>query len=72
MALIPENSPDAVTLEGLIDTHGLHNVLAAIEDICSAKADHVLQNWNDNDLALAWAKNSALIDKARSKLHATE
>jgi hypothetical protein len=46
----------AEQLEEIIDSHGITNVLEAIEQVCYEKAEHVQSNWQDRPLAKAWEK----------------
>lgn len=41
-------------LEQLIDRRGIAEVLIALSEICGAKADHILTNWQDQPLAKRW------------------
>lgn len=53
-------------LETLVDRHGLPQVLEALAMVCSAKADHLRTNWQDDGpQARAW-------DNAAVHLLATE
>jgi hypothetical protein len=56
--IIPHLSSDAEAyLEGLVDTFGLQNVLNGLACICSGKADHIVENWQDQALiSRAWDK----------------
>ena len=42
------------TLEALIDTYTLADVLTAISDICYGKAEHLRSNWQDENAARVW------------------
>jgi hypothetical protein len=42
------------TLETMVDRHGLLHVLTGLELMCSEKADHIRENWQDTGLAAAW------------------
>ena len=59
---------DGEALEGLIDRYGLSEVIDWISETCSAKADHVMHNWQDRTLAVRWQKASHVLDKARASL----
>lgn len=59
------------TLEKLIDTHGLQDVLVSLSNICFEKAAHIRENWQDANLAKLWEKNAKVLDIAQSKLVAT-
>lgn len=45
-------------IETMIDSHGLGNVLYALATVLEAKADHVLENWQDKATAKAWERMS--------------
>jgi hypothetical protein len=45
---------NAADLEQMIDKHGLHHVLTALECICSEKAQHIRLNWQDRKTARPW------------------
>lgn len=68
MTLITENSQEAVAIEKLIDSFGLFPVVAAVIDICYAKAEHVETAWQDGPLTEAWSKAATILDKAAFKL----
>jgi hypothetical protein len=42
------------TLEELIDTQSLTDVLAAIARICEGKSEHLLANWQDKPASKDW------------------
>lgn len=56
MTMIPENSPEADGLEGLIDRYGLASVISALAEICDGKADHIETNWQDRVTARPWRR----------------
>jgi hypothetical protein len=65
----PNRRPcDKDTLEGIIDIHGLPEVVRMLAEICSEKAEHILVNWDDKALADRWNKASAQIGQALSLL----
>jgi hypothetical protein len=49
-------------LEALVDACGLDLVLGALANICAAKSDHVLTNWQDRSLANAWMNAMTKLD----------
>lgn len=49
-------------LEALVDVCGLDLVLAGLANICAAKSDHVLCNWQDRSLANAWMGAMTYLD----------
>lgn len=42
------------TLETLIDSNTLHDVIEALESVCYAKAGHIEENWQDATTAQPW------------------
>ncbi len=46
-------------LEAMIDASTLAEVCNMLAEVCSAKADHVRENWQDEILADAWDKQAA-------------
>jgi hypothetical protein len=45
---------DRDTIESLVDYYGLELVLQLLGEVCSAKSDHILENWQDENLADVW------------------
>jgi hypothetical protein len=45
-------------LEAMVDATSLGDVLASLSGIADAKSEHVLTNWQDRFLAMAWQKAS--------------
>lgn len=65
IAKIPkDHNSNLDTVEALIDTHGLSYVVNLIAETCSAKADHIQTNWQDDALAQLWneAASSLMTD----------
>lgn len=54
-------------LERLCNRYGFDQILDALADIASAKAEHVLSVWEDSDQACRWTKLSYAIDAASGK-----
>ena len=52
------------TIESLIDSSSLANVVDALTTICYEKADHIDSNWQDHGLARMWTKAGKSIEKA--------
>lgn len=48
------------SLEAMVDKHGLLYVLVGLELVCSEKAEHISQNWQDKSLARVW-NNAATV-----------
>ena len=63
------NSKDLEHLEDLVDAYDILDVLSALADICVLKAEHVRENWQDEDLADIWERNAHRLGNV--KLHAT-
>jgi hypothetical protein len=53
-------------LEGLIDAHGMFKVLAAIYNVCTDKASHLAENWQDDETSRAWQNGANTLDNAIS------
>jgi len=49
-------------LETLVDGIGLHEVAIALMNICFDKAEHVLTNWQDQDLAKEWTRKGNILE----------
>lgn len=55
IAKIPKEHNDHLDfIESLIDQHGLSYVATLLAEVCSAKADHIEENWQDAPLAQLW------------------
>lgn len=54
-------------LESLIDTHNLTSVVQALAYVCSDKADHLRENWQDATAARHWEKASVELDTLARK-----
>lgn len=65
---IKENSNEFYSLEDLVDSYGTANVLAALREVCYAKAQHVSEAWQDDVIAKAWFKKAKLIDSLIPKI----
>lgn len=48
-------SAEIIRLETMIDKHGISQMLMALSEICGAKSEHILANWQDVVLAKRWA-----------------
>jgi len=44
----------AETLEDLVDTYGLEDLLKALGVTCRDKAEHLRTNWQDKDASKCW------------------
>lgn len=53
---IISEAADRHTLERMIDRYTLSTVLETVALICSEKADHIRENWQDERTAGAWDK----------------
>lgn len=64
------NAHNVLLLEGMIDLHGLFEVLVALDVICGDKAAHIRSNGGPDDMPLArdWQHAGEAIAKlAKSK-----
>jgi hypothetical protein len=62
-----EKDPGKALVDGveqLIDLHGLHNVVAAVAEVCRLKSEHVLHAWQDKLLSRLWEKAGTCLDMA--------
>lgn len=48
-------SADLIRLEAMIDRYGISQLLMALSEVCGAKSEHILTNWQDVVLAKRWA-----------------
>lgn len=55
------------SLEALVDSNSVRYVLEALAEVCSAKADHIRSNWQDEKLAKAWDAEAGAILSVASK-----
>jgi hypothetical protein len=60
----PLDKESKVRLEDMIDNHSLATVLDAIADICQQKADHLRENWQDDELAGSWDGAASALETA--------
>lgn len=51
-------------LERMVDTFGMARTLDALNDICTLKAVHIAENWQDTTLAKAWDRAGRRIESA--------
>jgi hypothetical protein len=51
-------------LEAIIDTTSLQSVLIGLELVCEEKAYHILENWQDKELATQWFKAARVCSNA--------
>jgi hypothetical protein len=51
-------------LEDTIDKNTLEDVMHALVNICYGKAEHLRENWQDNQSAKQWELAAKRIDKA--------
>jgi hypothetical protein len=50
-------------IESIVDRNSVRYVLEALAEVCSAKADHIRENWQDESLAKAWDAEAARVLK---------
>ena len=58
---IADHNAKIDALEAMIDNNSLGGVLDLIAEVCSAKADHILTNWQDEDTADQWDRYAAAL-----------
>lgn len=56
------------SLEELIDANSVKDVLDAVVRICEAKAEHLRENWQDQNMAKVWTKTAVLIEHAHDRI----
>jgi hypothetical protein len=61
---INEHNSTLDHLEAIIDKHELTGLCNLIAEVCSAKADHIADNWQDEALACVWDEYAAFFIKA--------
>lgn len=69
MAVTPEQGLDMEALEGMVDRHGLTQVLCMLCEICSEKAEHLRANWQDKANAKHWDKDGIIIERAAARVN---
>jgi hypothetical protein len=47
------------SIESIIDKHGTNRLCNLIAEVCSAKADHIRETWQDETTASAWDREAA-------------
>lgn len=59
-------TPGAVVpmLEGMLDKHGLTDIVQALEEVCGLKAGHVRETWGDPRLATRWGKAATIVGRS--------
>ena len=57
------------TIEQIIDKVGISGICLLISEICNEKAQHVRENWQDENLARDWNHDARVIDKITGKLY---
>ena len=65
---IEQHEKDVFDLETMIDRLGMVNTMLLLTHICEEKAEHVRENWQDEELAKRWhIVADALISNRLSK-----
>lgn len=52
------------TLESMVDSHGIVIVTRLLAEVCRLKAEHIRENWQDEQLAKAWDVDAKRLDMA--------
>ncbi len=64
---------DAITykdqLEALVDTFDLAQIVTMLSEIASDKADHLIDDWQDENTARAWRKASNILSLISGRIH---
>ena len=55
-------------LEQLIDKHSLAVIAEMIGEICDGKAQHIQENWQDNETCKPWKRAAKQFHKLYNKL----
>ena len=58
-------------VESLVDRTDLDSVLEALEEMCYLKAEHVREDWQDENLARVWEYNGKIISQTINKIRPT-
>lgn len=53
------------TLEQLVDEHGLTEIVAALQNVCAEKGEHLQSNWQDQGAAREWWAMAAKFNKLK-------
>jgi hypothetical protein len=56
-------------IEALVDQHGLTQVLVALSEVCSEKAEHLRVNWQDKANAGYWDQDAKRIGHAAAAVN---
>jgi hypothetical protein len=59
---------DFSDLERLIDKSSVRSVVHAIGVVCGEKSAHIWENWQDEPLALLWAREGEKIERFAAKV----
>lgn len=55
-------------LEHMVDAKGLRYVVETLAEVCSAKSDHIVENWQDRPLAAKWDRQAVKLLKCAEAL----
>lgn len=53
---------ESIALERLVDKYSIAEILQTLSIIAIKKSDHILHNWQDDELARAWHKIQISLD----------
>lgn len=67
MARLLLTDDDAIALEAMVDRNSIRDVVNALAEICSAKAEHLRANWQDTAGARAWERWALALDNVVSR-----
>jgi hypothetical protein len=54
---------EKISLEGMVDRHGLEAVIETLAEICYEKGDHLRTNWQDEKSAKSWDRMGKQLNK---------
>jgi hypothetical protein len=56
------------TLEEYVDQGTLGSLIDALAELCHEKAEHVLTNWQDKEMARSWTRDARKLEKISPKI----
>lgn len=68
LRLKPHLREDAITLEQLVDQIGFNGVIGLLSEIAHDKAEHILMNWQDDQMAHTYQQLAIKLNRYSSNL----
>jgi len=56
-------------LEALVDASSIKATVDLLAEVCSAKADHIMTNWQDEPLSSDWDNIAAMLLNVEHKIN---